>query len=73
MYFHKVDRTCTLILISAIAPYQSFFTRANSKSPIERNSAVRGSVTLHFSRLRFHNLDFTDDRTPILQPRSIGP
>ncbi|MEG4351486.1 hypothetical protein QUA70_17655 [Microcoleus sp. LAD1_D5] len=73
LYFHKADRTCTLILISAIAPYPTFFTRANSRSPIERNSAVRGSVTLNFSRLRFHNLDFTDDRTPIWQPCSIGP
>ncbi|WP_158307990.1 hypothetical protein [Microcoleus vaginatus] len=41
---------------------------ANSKSPIERNSAVRASVMLNFSRLRFHNLDFSDDRTPIWQP-----
>ncbi|HSF73514.1 MAG TPA: hypothetical protein VLA84_06915 [Microcoleus sp.] len=73
MYFHKVDRTCTLILIPAIAPSPTFFTWANSISPIERNSAVRRGVTLNFSRLRFHNLDFSDDRTPILQPRSIGP
>ncbi|WP_445246222.1 hypothetical protein [Microcoleus sp. OTE_8_concoct_300] len=73
MYFHKADRTCTLILIPAIAPYQSFFTRANSRSTIERNSAVRRGVTLNFSRLRFHNLDFSDDRTRILQPRPIAP
>ncbi|MEG4623543.1 hypothetical protein Q5691_04460 [Microcoleus sp. w1-18aA5] len=73
MYFHKVDRTCTLILISAIAPYPSFFTKANSKLPIEKNSAVRRGVTLNFSRLRFHNLDSSDDRSRILQPRPIAP
>ncbi|MGL5063195.1 MAG: hypothetical protein ACRC62_24715 [Microcoleus sp.] len=37
------------------------------------NITNRRRVALNFPRLYFHNLNFSDDRPPILQSRSIGP